>query len=74
MSHLFNLPKIHPRAAIATKAGCELESFLADWTQRHTLTATEELMILNNAIGRTLKYCLRSERHPKQPSKGADEL
>jgi hypothetical protein len=63
--------KLHKRERITTTASLEFDTFMLDWEQKHKLTYTEVIQIVIGYVQRQLKYCLREERHPEDPSKPA---
>jgi len=65
--------KMHPRTAAVDRAEVETGQALLAIAEKYNLTPTERLIILNQHIGTMLKYCLRSERHPDEPGRPADE-
>jgi hypothetical protein len=62
----------HPRSLACRRASVEFGNFWIDFVERHGLTPTEMLQILTDRAAQTLKYCLRAERHPDDPSRPAD--
>jgi hypothetical protein len=64
--------RTHPRAEACQRAHIELGSLLADWRKKHSLTTTEFFKLLVEEMQTTLKFCLRSERHPHDSSLPAD--
>ena len=55
------------------RAEVELSQFLLQWAEQHELTWCEMARALTEQIQMCLKYMLRAERHPEDPSKKADE-
>lgn len=55
-------------------ADVELHGFLAEWQNRHGLTFAEVAVLLAERQQNVLRYVLRAERHPEDPSQKADEL
>jgi hypothetical protein len=55
------------------RAEVELSQFLLHWAERHGLTWCEMARALTEQTQVCLKYILRSERHPEDPNKKADE-
>ena len=65
---------VHPRMFKVNKAEAELSLLLLDFQHEQGLTDIEFLQMLHRNSLSTLKYMLRSERHPDDRDKGADEL
>ncbi len=65
--------RLHPRTMLVQKADVELHGFLAEWQNRHGLTFGEVAVILADRQQNVLKYVLRAERHPEDPTRKADE-
>jgi hypothetical protein len=65
--------KLHPRTMTVERAEVELSQFLLQWAEQHELTWCEMARALTEQIQMCLKYMLRAERHPEDPSKKADE-
>lgn len=65
--------KLHPRFFIVKRADNELGMFVIDWAKRHDLTWTEIVRCLLNEASECTRYMLRSERHPDDQNKKADE-
>lgn len=66
--------KVHPRMFAVQKAQADMDLLLLDFRSKHDLTDIEFLQCLNYIGQSTLKYMLRTERHPNNPDKRADEL
>lgn len=60
-NHLDDLPTIHPRHEIRTKARNEFAQFVLDWWKRHELTMTEQLSIQSEHLAGQLNDCVKSE-------------
>ncbi len=65
--------KLHPRTLMMKRAEIELEDFLLRWAGRHDLTWCEIARALTERTQRCLTLILRTERHPGDPNKKADE-
>lgn len=65
--------RVHPRTQIVRAASLDLEQAVWKVIKDHDLTYIETLKIINEATGNVLRYALRSERHPDDPEKRADE-
>ena len=65
--------RLNPRTMLVQKADVELHGFLAEWQNRHGLTFTEVAILLTGRQQNVLKFVLRSERHPDDPDRKADE-
>ena len=63
----------HPRTMPVSIARAEIAQDFWAAVERHGLTDIETLQVLNHIEAGTLKTMLRSERHPENPEKGADE-
>lgn len=66
--------KIHPRTRVVQEAQNAIANELDSIAEAKKLTAVEMLQILNGYQATYLKFMLRRERHPNNPSKPADEL
>lgn len=64
-SKLGPLPTEHPRSEVVRNAKIELESFLIENAKRHSLTASEQLMMLGEATYRLGQLCVSGERRRK---------
>ena len=64
--------RTHPRRVVVAEAEGEIREFILKAARRHDLTDIELLTILSGQMASTLKYALRAERHPDDPSKPAD--
>jgi hypothetical protein len=65
--------RLHKRVLVVQQAEHEIHTAISELVDKHKLTCVEELQVLMRYMDRQLKYALRSERHPKDPGKGADE-
>lgn len=65
------LPAVHARTFLVQGARNKVASFVTDIQERENLTDLEMLGILNEVQARILKYALRVERHPDNPTKPA---
>lgn len=69
--------KPHPRERVVREATIDLQLRMSAWLRDHQLTTVEELSIINavlsGAIGGTLKYCIRRERHGDDQTPGGIE-
>jgi hypothetical protein len=65
--------RLHTRTRIVSDAEVELTAFISQLGRKYHLTSIELLQILATRSQNELKYMLRSERHPNDPSKKADE-
>lgn len=65
--------KLHPRCTIVATARVELHGWLMAWMERHNLTWIEGIRELMMTASDWMRYPLRSERHPDDPDKKADE-
>ena len=65
--------KLHKRTMLVQKAAAELDSLLIEWLERHDLTWLEAIQTLQIKSAYWMRYPLRSERHPDDPEKKADE-
>lgn len=66
--------RINERTPIVTKARLDLEEVFLEWWRTHeNLTYLETLHCLHQVTAQPIKYALRSERHPNDPEKKADE-
>lgn len=63
----------HPRHQSVTEAQFEIGVKLNALQREHGLTNTEMLQAVTSWQGTALKYMLRAERHPDDPSAAADE-
>lgn len=61
--------KLHPRVMPWQAARADISKALGEVIARHELTHLELLQILNEEMATWLKYGIRSERHPDDPSK-----
>lgn len=55
-------PSVHPRSASITGARDELFEFVVTWSDRHTITTSELLMMLADELSRNISLAVRSER------------
>jgi hypothetical protein len=62
----------HERTAKVHKARMDIESAFLEIRRKHGLTSTEFLSILVESMATDLKFLLREERHPEDPSRPAD--
>lgn len=58
----------HPRDEICEKAGPELFALIAEWRNRHGLTAFEYLYLMNAMTGRFVQACCVAEREGVKPA------
>ena len=65
--------KLHPRMMVVQKAKAEIGLKLFDMQKQLGLTDIEFLQVLTDEMQSTLKYMLRSERHPDAPDTPADQ-
>lgn len=65
--------RVHERYFKERTAGLELSGLYLEWRGRCDLTHLECLRILNGIVADEIKFALRSERHPDDPDKKADE-
>lgn len=66
--------KLYSRVPIVDCADMEIGRELSKIIERFDLTYLEIQNILIHRLAHYNKYALRSERHPEDPDKGADEL
>ena len=66
-------PGAHPDANLVAVAQAEVGVWLNKFQREHGLTNIEMLQAVTSWQGSALKYMLRTERHPDDPDKGADE-
>jgi hypothetical protein len=66
--------RIHPRTRMVDQARRDLEGKFYDLWQELDLTSVEALSIAAPLVQLPIKYMLRTERHPDDPDKGADEV
>jgi hypothetical protein len=71
VSELGPMPRIHQRERNVQVAEQELRELVISWYQKLSLTSTEVLSVLVNECGSGLRYLMRKERHPDDPSKPA---
>ena len=64
--------KIHPRSIVVDKAALDAAVALDGIANNYHLTTTELFIIINRYQSNILKFALRSERHPDDPSNPAD--
>ena len=65
---------LHPRAILYQKHRAEFNRLFCDFIKNRDITYTELLILLNESTSSmVLKYMLRSERHPEDTEKRADE-
>lgn len=69
---LDDMPRLHPRTNLVQRAKVAVQTAVLEMPLYRELTTCEQLIVLNEMIATTLKYALRSERHPGE-DKGADE-
>ena len=65
--------KLHPRTTITMTVGAEFDVFLLELQKKYDLTDVEILQMLTAGQQGILKFMLRAERHPDDPTKRADE-
>jgi len=66
--------KLHPRTMLVQRAEAEFHVLVARFLDAHSdLTDIELAQIMLIAAPIPLKYALRAERHPDNPSRKADE-
>lgn len=67
MSHLDDLPRIHPREQPCRDAELEISQFISATIKKHELTTAEQLRVVNTVcsdhIGHIAKFSIRHERH-----------
>lgn len=64
-SKLGPLPIEHPRSEVVRNARIELDAFLFEYAKKHSLTASEQLMLLGEATYRLGQLCVSGERRRK---------
>lgn len=64
--------RLHPRTQIVAMAENELNEEINAIAVRHDLSSVELLQILAARTQSELRYMLRAERHPSDPTKKAD--
>lgn len=62
----------HPREAIVATAQADLSVTMANMVERHQLTISEVVRILNEVQGRWINYQIRDERQLNDTDKPAD--
>jgi hypothetical protein len=62
----------HERTAKVHKARMDIESAFLEIRRKHGLTSTEFHSILVESMATDLKFLLREERHPEDPSRPAE--
>jgi hypothetical protein len=65
--------RLHPRYAIAKAAELQISKAIGDAVTEHDLTYAEVLLILTGELKLWATYLLRTERHPDNPERKADE-
>ena len=65
--------KLHKRYQLCSEAGLALSGLLLKWLEKYDLTELEVIRMLNQEQEKWVRYALRSERHPEDPSRKADE-
>ena len=65
--------RLHPRTRIVTRAEIQMGEAIDAIVEEHSLTITETFICLTRYMQLSLKYALRSERHPDDPDKKGDE-
>ncbi len=65
--------RLHPRHAKTTRARLDISDAVIEASEEHNLTSGEIVSILAALTSDYTKYILRSERHPNEPDKKADE-
>lgn len=65
--------RLHERTLMVQKARGEISTMVFEYAEKNDLTSVELLQALTSVIETELKYMLRAERHPDDPSKRADE-
>jgi hypothetical protein len=65
--------KLHERTMKVQTAQNELEALISKFVKKNDLTMVETLQVLTSYIQTELKYALREERHPEDPSTPGDE-
>ncbi|WFC43215.1 hypothetical protein [Pseudoxanthomonas sp. SE1] len=63
----------HPRTQLVRLAQIDIERAVLEVAERNGLTYVETMQGLARAMESFSKHALRSERHPDDPDKGADE-
>lgn len=56
------LPEVHPRHDQVARAKIELEEFVSSIRKKHSLTPSEEFMLLGEIVARLGNMCVISER------------
>lgn len=64
---------LHERFKKVEKAKLELRKTFWEELEKHDLTYMEAVLCLSDILQSIVKYGLRSERHPDEPDKKADE-
>lgn len=67
------LPKVHLRTMVVQEARNKLSSAALAIQQEYDLTTCEYLIILNELVASELRFALRTERHPDEPDRPADQ-
>ena len=70
MDDLGPLPKVHPRELATELAWADLYGWLIDWAVRHSLTRSEELMLLTRICSEQAASRVRAERRRSGRGKG----
>lgn len=65
--------RLHERTRIVGNARRELAEAVEDIADKHGLTLVETAYIVHEAQSWWLRYLLRADRHPDDPSKKADQ-
>lgn len=63
----------HPRTQKVRLARLDIERAVLEISEREGLTFVETVQALADTLQLLGKHALRSERHPRNPNKGADE-
>lgn len=65
--------RLHPRYAIAKDAELQIGTAIGAAIREHDITYAELLVILAEQQRKWAVYLLRTERHPEDPDRKADE-
>ena len=65
--------RLHPRTMIVQSASAHLYGALLNFQSERDLTDAEMMTVLAENVQRWAKFQLRTERHPDDPERKADE-
>lgn len=66
--------RVHERTFMVDKAALDLQDVYYQWMKANpNLTYLEVIICTHRLLDSPLRYALRSERHPDDPEKKADE-